>query len=161
MNKKIRERISKIRRDGIFFGILTIFIGYLALTTGYSRGGVVTPSASWVIISIGVFIIIYSIFRKLDPVTLKAEEIPKAKICVNCGTIYQSQEITLRCNKCHSELEDTKDFLERHPDYTQQVVETIKDNEPNPFLLVFKVISIAIITSIIGVIFFKYVAENL
>lgn len=157
MNKKIKERISRIRKDGIFVGILTIFMGCIFLITGSSRYGTVTPGASWFIITIGIFVIIYFIFRKPD----SAKDNLQSKICGNCGAIYQDEKTTVKCEKCNSELINPKEFLARYPDLTQHKWKPTDENEPNPFLLVFKVILIAFITSIIGVIFFKHVAENL
>ncbi len=50
---------------------------------------------------------------------------------------------------------------EDHQFITQLESESDREIEQNPLLIVFKMILIAMVTSVIGVFFFKYVAENL
>ncbi len=117
---KIEKRIFKIRRNGILFGLSIIFGGFLVLYTGYNHVGPVTPAASWLIIFIGIFIVIYSATRKLNRKNLIALHKANHKICVQCGEIYATVENESKCKSCDCKLEKVEGFFERHPNCTKQ-----------------------------------------
>ena len=95
---------------------MVIAIGFLHLKSGMAREGFpVTPSASWIIITIGIFICIYSAIRKIVPE--EYSENVERLICPKCGEIYIASNIGEKCSSCNCDLEEIEGFFERHPDF--------------------------------------------
>jgi hypothetical protein len=119
-NSEVQNRIKKSRKEGVWIGLLIILLGALGLSDGYIREAIVTRSACHLLIFIGIFLLIFSLIRKINPKYYQKKY--SQKICSNCSHVNLIKNLSeSKCVKCNGELEEIEGFFDRHPEFTKKI----------------------------------------
>ena len=146
-NKSASNEIFKIKVRGVLAGCIVISLGILLLKSGFFRGVAVTPFSSRFIITVGIFIVIYGLIRKIDPT--EYENSKKYLICSKCHSIYELINDKLKCNKCNCDLDQLEGFLDRNPGVLAK--EKIAETQSSSLVSAAFTVIIALLTSVLMV----------